>query len=155
MSEKKEEPHFPVNTERLKLLLLELPMNQSVLANQIGASESEISKWKSGDRMISSGALQRLCKVSCCSSAWLLGLTDHRQPEITWRQMDITLASGKIGKTAQTLLLALLEAVIEQKNPVFQTELGKLFLEALTEKHTIDSQNKINEPDHQQPDDAD
>ena len=134
MSEQKDNLHFPVNLERLALLLHELPLTQTELADQLCTSASEISKWKSGDRPISSKALKSLCNMAVCNPLWLLGLSDHRQPEITWRQLEITQASGKIDKTAQTLLLAVLESVNEGKSKAMTEQLGELFLKALAPK---------------------
>ena len=134
MSEKKEEKHFPVDQERLSLIFQELPVNQSELSEQLHISTSELSKWKSGERSISSQRLKKLCAIACCNPSWLLGLSDHRYPEITWRQLEITQESGKLDKTAQTLLLAFLEAATEEQNSKIIDQLGKMLIDVLTKK---------------------
>ncbi len=129
VTEKNEELHFPVNLDRLKLLLDELPWNQTQLAEKISISDSELSKWKTGDRHISQSALKRLCDTTCCNPLWLLGISDIRVPDISWKQLDIAQASGKLNNETQMLFLAMLSMIGGGIDHEFIVSTNNLFME--------------------------
>lgn len=128
MSSKNEDVCFPLDLERFSILLSEYPHTQSKLAKMIGISDSELSKWKNGERQISKGAFERLCKVTLCNPLWLLGLSHNRAPDLSWRQLDIADESAKLSEMSQVSLLSMLLAINEQKGQEVIDMAYQLFL---------------------------
>lgn len=102
--------------DRLRGLRERRGWTQEELANEIGYTNKQVSRWESGSSDISTDALVKLSKLFGVTSDWLLGLVDdpnqrYQESELSPIERKIVDAfrSGRLAKVLEILGLAFRE----------------------------------------------
>ena len=113
----------------LKKLRQDNNMTQDELAKKIDTSRSNIANYENGKNMPSVDILEKIAKLFDCTTDYLLGKSDIRNPEkvIDIDDVDVAFANGVKGlnETNKMIIKNTLEALLAKQEKDNESKEGK------------------------------
>lgn len=94
-----------ISSERIKMRRKELGLNQDDLAQMIGKTQTQVSRYENGDYAPDGDALIDLSRALGVSTDWLLGLDDREMEVLTGEEREVvTVFRSKEPKRRQAIV---------------------------------------------------